>query len=69
MRSSSLRAATSTADAPWYVVPADDKRMTRLVVSRVVNDTLESLGLEYPKLDRRRREELRAARKLLEHKS
>ena len=62
-------AATSTADAPWYVVPADDKRMTRLIVSRVVNETLESLGLEYPKLDRRRREELRAARKLLERKS
>jgi PPK2 family polyphosphate:nucleotide phosphotransferase len=62
-------AETSTADAPWYVVPADDKRMTRLIVSRVVNETLESLGLEYPKLDRRRREELVAARKLLERKS
>jgi PPK2 family polyphosphate:nucleotide phosphotransferase len=62
-------AATSTDEAPWYVVPADDKRMTRLIVSRVVNDTLESLGLEYPTLDRARREELRAARKLLERKT
>jgi PPK2 family polyphosphate:nucleotide phosphotransferase len=61
--------ATSTEEAPWYVVPADDKRMTRLIVSRVVNDTLESLGLEYPRLDRPRREELRAARKLLERKT
>ena len=62
-------AATSTREAPWYVVPADDKRMTRLIVSRIVNDTLESLGLEYPKLDRKRRDELLAARKLLERKS
>jgi PPK2 family polyphosphate:nucleotide phosphotransferase len=60
--------ATSTEEAPWFIVPADDKGMTRLIVSRVINQTLESLGLEYPKLDRRRREELQAARKLLERK-
>jgi polyphosphate kinase 2 (PPK2 family) len=58
-------AATSTKDSPWYVIPADDKKNARLLVSQVVNQTLESLGLKYPKLDRARLAELRAARQLL----
>jgi PPK2 family polyphosphate:nucleotide phosphotransferase len=58
-------AATSTADAPWYVIPADDKSNARLLVSSVVNHTLESLGLHYPKQTRRRSEELKEARRLL----
>jgi PPK2 family polyphosphate:nucleotide phosphotransferase len=57
--------ATSTRDSPWYVVPADDKKNARLIISSVVNQTLESLGLAYPKLDRRRIAELKAARRLL----
>jgi PPK2 family polyphosphate:nucleotide phosphotransferase len=59
-------AATSTRDSPWYVVPADDKRNARLIMSRVVNHTLESLQLAFPKADRKRVAELAAARKLLE---
>jgi PPK2 family polyphosphate:nucleotide phosphotransferase len=59
-------AATSTTAAPWYIVPADDKRAARLIISRIINRTLESLGLKYPVLGRRRQEELRAARRLLE---
>jgi PPK2 family polyphosphate:nucleotide phosphotransferase len=58
--------ATSTADSPWYVVPADDKKNARLIISRVVNQTLESLGLSYPKLDKARLAELKASRRLLE---
>jgi PPK2 family polyphosphate:nucleotide phosphotransferase len=58
--------ATSTRDSPWYVVPADDKKNTRLIISQVVNQTLESLQLAYPKPDRKRVAELAAARKLLE---
>jgi len=58
--------ATSTKDSPWYVIPADDKRNARLLVSQVVNQTLESLDLKYPKLDKARLAELKAARKLLE---
>ncbi len=58
--------ATSTRDSPWYVVPADDKKNTRLIISQVVNETLESLQLAYPKADRKRVAELAAARKLLE---
>jgi PPK2 family polyphosphate:nucleotide phosphotransferase len=57
--------ATSTAEAPWYVIPADDKKNARLIMSGVINRTLESLGLQYPKLDKRRMAELKAARRLL----
>ena len=57
--------ATSKRNSPWYVVPADDKKNARLVISSVVNQTLESLGLKYPKLDKQRRAELNACRNLL----
>ena len=40
--------ATSTDEAPWYVVPADDKQNARLIVSRILLDTLESLDMSYP---------------------
>ena len=42
--------ATSTKNAPWYIVPADDKQNARLIISRVVIDTLKSLNMSYPKL-------------------
>ena len=45
--------ATSTSDAPWYVVPADDKENARLIVSQIVLDTLEDLEMTYPKDERR----------------
>jgi PPK2 family polyphosphate:nucleotide phosphotransferase len=57
--------ATSTAHAPWYVVPADDKENTRLIVSRIVVETLQDLQLSYPKMDARRKRELRAIGKRL----
>jgi len=57
--------ATSTKRSPWYVVPADDKPNARLIVSRVVVDTLKKLDLAYPQLDARRRRELQTLRKLL----
>ena len=41
-------AATSTAHAPWHVVPADDKRNARLIVSRAITDTLAGLKMSYP---------------------
>ena len=56
---------TATEHAPWYVVPADNKWFTRLVVSTVVVDTLESLDLSYPKVDEAKRKELEAAKKVL----
>lgn len=57
--------ATSTSAAPWYVVPADDKENARLIVSRIVLDTLEELKLAYPKTSPKRRQELLTIRKRL----
>jgi polyphosphate kinase 2 (PPK2 family) len=56
---------TSTREAPWYVVPADDKENTRLIVSRIVVDTLEELKMSYPKTSEKRRQELQVIRKKL----
>ncbi len=56
---------TATPEAPWYVVPADHKWFTRLVVAAAVVDTLEGLDLAYPRVDADKRKELEAARKLL----
>lgn len=58
--------ATSTEQAPWYVVPADDKLNARLIVSRILLDTLAGLRLSYPKSTAARRRELRQLRKQLE---
>lgn len=57
--------ATSTPDAPWYVVPADDKPNTRLIVSRIIMDALKELKMKYPTVGAKRRKELRTIRKLL----
>jgi PPK2 family polyphosphate:nucleotide phosphotransferase len=59
---------TATEHAPWYVVPADNKWFSRLVISTVIVDTLESLKLAYPKVDDAKRKELAAAKKGLEGK-
>jgi PPK2 family polyphosphate:nucleotide phosphotransferase len=59
--------ATSTAHSPWYVVPADDKRNARLIVSQIVVDTLDDLKLRWPKTDAARRKELQEIRAALEH--
>ncbi len=56
---------TATEDAPWYVVPADNKWFTRLVVSSVLVETLESMHLGYPKVDEVKQKELEAAKKIL----
>jgi hypothetical protein len=57
--------ATSTRDAPWYVVPADDKENARLIVSQIILDTLEGLGMSYPKTTDERRQELLEIREQL----
>jgi PPK2 family polyphosphate:nucleotide phosphotransferase len=56
---------TAAGHAPWHVVPADHKWFTRLVVAAVIVDTLQSLKLEFPKVDAVRRRELAAARAAL----
>jgi PPK2 family polyphosphate:nucleotide phosphotransferase len=57
--------ATSTAHAPWYVVPADDKENARLIVSQIVIDALDTLKMAYPKTTTKRRRELKAIRRQL----
>jgi hypothetical protein len=57
--------ATSTGDSPWYVIPADDKENSRLIVSQIVLDTFEELKMTYPKMDTKRRRELMAIRRQL----
>ena len=57
--------ATSTQDAPWYIVPADDKENARLIVSHILLDTLEGLKMTYPKTSTKRRLELQSIRKRL----
>ncbi len=57
--------ATSTTEAPWYVIPADDKENTRLIISQIILDALKELKMAYPKSGAKRRQELRSIRKLL----
>jgi PPK2 family polyphosphate:nucleotide phosphotransferase len=57
--------ATSRPHAPWYVVPADNKWVTRLVVADAIVDALVSLKLEFPKVEGRALADLRKARRML----
>lgn len=56
---------TATSDVPWYVVPADQKWFTWMVVASAIIEALESLKLSYPKVDSQKKKELEAARKML----
>jgi PPK2 family polyphosphate:nucleotide phosphotransferase len=58
--------ATSTAAAPWFVIPADKKWFSRLAVSEVIVQTLGSMDLHYPKVSEKQRQEIAEARGLLE---
>jgi polyphosphate kinase 2 (PPK2 family) len=58
---------TSTKRAPWYVVPADHKWFTRVVVAQALVHTLEKLDLSFPKLDEEKRKDLKKARAILQH--
>ena len=57
--------ATSTREAPWYVVPADDKENARLIVSQIILDTLNGLEMTYPEVSAERRKELQSIRERL----
>jgi PPK2 family polyphosphate:nucleotide phosphotransferase len=57
--------ATSTKIAPWYVVPADNKKNARLIVSRIILDTFNTLKMHYPETDENRRQELLSIREQL----
>jgi PPK2 family polyphosphate:nucleotide phosphotransferase len=57
---------TATEEAPWYVIPADNKWFTRLAVAAAIIAALDSLDLEYPKVDEKKLEELADAKVRLE---
>jgi len=56
---------TSTKEAPWYIVPADEKENTRLIISQIILDTMNKMKMSYPATDKKRREELQLIRKTL----
>jgi len=57
--------ATSTEDSPWYVVPADNKKNARLIISQIIMDAFKALNMSYPKTTAKRRRELEAIRETL----
>ena len=61
--------ATASEHAPWYVVPADNKWFTRLVVAAAIVETVEQLDLAYPKVSAEQKKELAAAREELARES
>ena len=54
--------ATSTTDAPWYVIPADDKKNARLIISQIILEVFQELKMAYPKTTAKRRKELDSIR-------
>jgi PPK2 family polyphosphate:nucleotide phosphotransferase len=59
---------TATKDSPWYVVPADNKWFTRVVVAAAIIDAMSELDVAYPKVDEKKLKELAAAKQKLEKK-
>ncbi len=59
---------TASKHAPWYVVPADNKWFTHMVVAAAVVETLEELNLSYPKVDQAKLKEIKEARRILSKK-
>ncbi len=60
---------TSTENAPWYIVPADNKWFTRVAVSNIIIEKMESLNLQYPQVSEAHRQDLLEAKKMLESES
>jgi PPK2 family polyphosphate:nucleotide phosphotransferase len=57
---------TSTREAPWHIVPADDKKTARLIVSQIILDTLDEMKLSFPRISEERRRELALIKKRLQ---
>jgi hypothetical protein len=57
---------TSTDYAPWYIIPADRKWFTRLVVAGIIYTQLKELNLKYPSVSEEKRQELLQAKLILE---
>jgi hypothetical protein len=57
--------ATTTKEAPWFVVPADDKKNARLLIAETIVEALRRLKMSYPEPSQAHRKELEAIRKML----
>ena len=57
--------ATATPEAPWYVIPADDKKNMRLIVSAIIKAEMETFEMSYPKVSDEERAEMQEFRKSL----
>ncbi len=57
--------ATSKSDAPWHIIPADDKKNARLIISEIIVETMQELKMSYPILGQERQKELEEIRNLL----
>jgi len=57
---------TSTKESPWYVIPADDKKNARLIISDILLETLSEMKMAYPRTTEKRRQEMNLIRKSLE---
>jgi len=57
--------ATSTKEAPWHVVPANDKKNARLIIAEAIVETLNGMKISYPRLDSACRKELESVRSTL----
>ena len=60
---------TSTKNAPWHIIPADKKWFTRVAVSEIIVEKMESLNLQYPKISEAQKQSLLEAKKILESES
>ena len=58
--------ATSTGIAPWYIVPADDKKNARLIITKIILGVFKGLEMSYPKTSTKRQQELHHIRTQLE---
>ena len=63
---SACLSATSSHEAPWYIIPADDKENARLIASHIICEEMDSLEMKFPHSDEKRKQELLNLRKLLE---
>jgi PPK2 family polyphosphate:nucleotide phosphotransferase len=57
---------TSTESAPWYIIPADKKWFTRMAVAEIICSRLKQLGLAYPEISKEQKDQLLAAKQMLE---
>jgi len=58
--------ATHTSNSPWYVVPADDKKNARLIVSSILLNHIRKLKMDYPEVSPEFRKEMQEAKRMLE---